>query len=805
VSFIQDLQGVSATDFNSELASWTSDSGALTGNFHKILLQSFILFTSQNTWTQVQRIYPDIDDHSYIAFSLEVYMYNSCTGNILQMSFDDIQTNILAGNSVSFHTYQSFNIKGGVPHSGSALEAKITSQVNTLCPSFTVGVRELNMNFMKNFKSTEQQFCHTLLTKTQLTTICACGLDQRGSDCKTCNTGCTACGMVSETETCSNCDAASLLEWDGEACSTCGSHCDKCEGFMGDDCRSCLNGHFIYGNGSCIEGCPSPMKRVSSGDLVQNCIRPCEESEWLYVDLSCQDYCNFKEETDKNGVRWCKSPCEDEDDYYYENKGVCKGSCEYPNEAEDIEGVKICSLALDEGEAKQIKGMSKGVNGANTGSAGAILALSFLSSSDSSLIFMGAFSKMLQYIKYIDIAYPVKVELMLEMLNSNSSESGGFASRIMRKVLNRFPDRELPPNFEYYGAVSSFFVNFWPSLFILLILLSATSLFMLLNLCARKTSKIKQILNQVTGILKWNMILLLFCGDFGDLVFFTALEVTTADPSTFESSLSLLICIVINIFAIWVLVQILTMNFNIRKAKELSAQDIDIKWGSYKTFFAIYKDQSYLQQIFMFIFLIRVSIFNAVIGYLFNFPFAQVILITLVNLCMLLYLVFRRPMKALINFIQQVVLEGFLFIFNVCICILAGLDHNGVEAYEFRDHVGEVIVVINLIVPIVSIVILGAKFLILGIEAYKGWKAEKAKKKKALGKDIRVEKPRKQRIGDPIVVHNNGELESSMANRVLDMSSSDVSFVNNSDAWINNERNRRLNYSSRDFWISIFH
>jgi len=205
--------------------------------------------------------------------------------------------------------------------------------------------------------------------------------------------------------------------------------------------------YYYKKTGACKGTCGEPNK---AGDIggIKICSVPCEDSEWLYKDLTCKGFCDFKTKTDENGVKWCKSPCENEEDYFYEDKGVCKGSCPYPNESEDTGGIKTCALGLDEGEKEQVKGMSKGVNRANTGSSGAIAALSFLSSSDSSSIFMGAFSKMLQYIKYMKIVYPAKVELMLEMTKTNSSSTGGFASKMMGDVFDKFPDGELPEKFE---------------------------------------------------------------------------------------------------------------------------------------------------------------------------------------------------------------------------------------------------------------------------------------------------------------------------------------------------------------------
>ena len=835
MTFIHDLQGITLAELTKEVAKWTPAGLGITAE-GVVITKAFLNFDSTSSYTEAQRTYSGIDPHEFIVYSFAVILSGNYNGDIFYLEFDGVQSTTLVATSLS--TSKLIYIKGGVVHSGSTLTVKIVNKLGSSTTSL-VGFREFTLNFYKTSYGFTNAFCHTLMTENRIAPKCKCGILQGGdpSGCVSCNPGYEFCGDNHNVQVCSKCDTTvSFIDWDGETCgSVCDQYCDKCSGGLsGNDCSECLTKYFIYGDGACLDSCPSPLVVTESeGDQVKTCKSPCKDSEWLYPNnmcgvecsgvfvekivhgikhcenscetedeyifrnKSCVETCsepNEKEANNKLG-KTCISPCDDPDDYYYTEKGVCEGLCDYPNEKDESGLTKLCVIGLDSGQIEQTKQVSKAVNGVNSGSTGAIAVLSFLSSSDSTSICMGAFSKMLQYIKYMDILYPAKVELMLEMMNSNSSSTGGFASKIMREVLDKFPERKLPEKFEYFGAGSSFFVNYWPSLFILLILFSVTVGFMLLGSSMQKSSKV----NQIVGILKWNMVLLLFCGDFGDIVFFTAMELTTAELDSVESVLSLIVCIAINIFAFWVLFKILSVNFRIRESK-LKLHEIEGKWGHYKTLFAMYKDQSYFQRIFLFIFIIRVSIFNAVIGYFFQYPLFQAILITLVNLSMLLYLISKRPMKAMINFIQQVVLEGFLLVFNVCLCVLASLDHNGIEAYEFRDSVGEVMVVMNLVVPIISVIILAAKFVIIGVEAYWEWKAGKATEKR----DLSIEAPRRRQAGNPggQIVKKTNELETSMANKseMIDMSSSNVNFLNNSQPWINfrpDERSPRLGKPSK--------
>jgi len=863
VSYIYDLQGETSQEFSSELAEW-APSEVSTLTISSVSSYPFVLMSASSSYTEVQRTYSDLDDHEYIAFSVCIIIYGSYTGDIFEMSFDNTTLTPLVASSLSFSTGQELYIKGGVTHSGSSLQVKITSLLSS-DSTLSLGVRELNMNFYQTSSSYTNVFCHALIGNSQLTPVCGCAIDKNGpsTNCEPCDSGCLYCGQSNSQNICSKCDTDDFYEWNGSSCSSdCASYCEQCSGLAGDSCSACLTELYQYSNGTCLEQCPSPFISNNTGP-VSTCSAPCDSSsEWLYPDLSCGGSCDspLVSETDQYEVRWCvtpcsddellysngicgtecsgetfvednvkgidycenvcgandtyifrnetcvvscsspnklkseslgdfcESPCDDPDDYYYEEAGSCEDSCEYPNVKDESGLTKICSTGLDSSTIESTKQAAKAVNSVNSASSWAITVLNFLSSSDSTSICMGAFSKMLQYVKYMDIAYPAKVVFMLENLSSNSSS---FVSKMMKGVLEKFPNRQLPAKFEYYGAISSFFVNFWPSLFILLVILLLTIVSLFLSSCFRSS----QTLKTVTGILKWNMILLMFCGDFGDLVLFSALELTTEKFDSLGACISMALCLIINFISVWVLLKILTVTSSLWKYKqqEQNLMDLEVRWGSYKTFFVTYKDQFYSQQIFLFFFIIRVSVFNGVIGYLYEYPLLQAILITLTNFIMLGYLMFRRPMKMLINLIQQLILEGFLLVFNICICILAGLDASGIQAYYFRDSIGEAIVIINAIVPVVSIVVLLAKLVILGVTAYQNWKS--ARKERTGFGGIRAGKLSFGSFGKPVVVNKRRgisqrkEIEKKVETKiVLDLShnndSSFQAFVHNGSAMI---------------------
>jgi len=108
---------------------------------------------------------------------------------------------------------------------------------------------------------------------------------------------------------------------------------------------------------------------------------------------------------------------------------------------------------------------------------------------------------------------------------------------------------------------------------------------------------------------------------------------------------------------------------------------------------------------------------------------------------MIVYLLMKRPMKQLINFIQQVILEVILFAFNICVLSLAIMDQVGNQDAENRDRIGKTIVYINLAISILSVVLMGAKFLVLASEIYKEWRKNRAGKRKAK-KVVEIEQTR---------------------------------------------------------------
>jgi len=206
-------------------------------------------------------------------------------------------------------------------------------------------------------------------------------------------------------------------------------------------------------------------------------------------------------------------------------------------------------------------------------------------------------------------------------------------------------------------------------------------------------------------------------------VFFSALELKTTDYHTFGPVISFFICIGMNLLGIIVLIKIFHVNLTLKK-KKTTEEEVE----SYKVFFEHYKDDCFEQQIFLALQIFRISLFYMVVAYLYNHPLVQAIINFLINISFVGYLIGRKPMKKLINFLQQFTMEIILLLFNLCVLILAIADKMNSNTRALRLNIGEIMLVINLIAPSVTTGFIVIKFLLILFETYTEYKQSKVQK-----------------------------------------------------------------------------
>ena len=515
---------------------------------------------------------------------------------------------------------------------------------------------------------------------------------------------------------------------------------------------------YVYPNASCYRTCPAPLYTKSEASI-KYCENPCKENGTFLIENTreCSATCPLPSTSRSEPIgKFCKYPCKNLAQYYFEPTGACQASCDFPYTAVDFPLPKLCKSSLSQEEIEEANKLGETADTTNSVSSNGLVAWSLISSSDSTAACIGPVAKMLQYIKFMNINFPEKVAHMLLQQSSNSE---GFTSKMARNLLDEFPAHELPGRFETYKVPASFFVNFWPTLFNVCVILFGILILILAKYSTKKSIKFQEILKSLIGVLKWNVPLITFCGSLGDVVLFTSLEFQTMQFDNFAAIFSFLLCLTINTLAVYVVVKILDVNSLIRNSMktasdpELQKKQIEQEWSSYRALFECYRDYSYYQQIFLFVFIIRVAFFNALIGYLYIYPLFQATVITLLNLMMLIYLFVKRPMKKIVSLVQQIVLEVILLPFNCCVLALAIMDQQEIDGSDHRKRIGDVMVYINVIVPFVTVALMTAKFIAIAVEFYKQRKTNQGNKLK----EIKIESCEKSAILDPTEERFNPE------------------------------------------------
>ena len=257
----------------------------------------------------------------------------------------------------------------------------------------------------------------------------------------------------------------------------------------------------------------------------------------------------------------------------------------------------------------------------------------------------------------MNIGYPENLELFFE---NHLSSNVGFKIPHPNSFESDFPGAYVPENFAKYGIHSSFFYNYWYT-FCTLIILFASALLLHFSSKATKEHEYKaivRILHAVTKIVKWNLLLLIFCGNIDEVILYSSLEFKTLSINTFLSFFSFLIClwfIAATFFVVWQSIHIVTTYQKLANLSDPDSEQLALiklllgKWESYYVLFRGYKDDKIIKQAFMFIFVIRMLIYYIIVAYMIDFPLVQVILITLLSVAMLVYLIVLRPFRKKLN------------------------------------------------------------------------------------------------------------------------------------------------------------
>ena len=547
------------------------------------------------------------------------------------------------------------------------------------------------------------------------------------------------------------CSASQFFYWDNSCQDSCDSpfKSTNTNGYKlcGPPCDD--PNDFYYQNTSCLSICDTPYLQ-STNNTVKYCNKPCSDSQFFFLNNNtCQDSCPSPLLQSKtNNVDTCVQPCSSTSAFFYPSDKTCRSNCDSPNIKSTQNSVKICIITpedqLSDDEKKQVKNTNDAAQagGAIAGAGASIAAL--VSSGNPGSALLVCFIKMLQYIKYMEIDYPPRLVYMFQMQNKTFI-SLNFIPSGPDPFENNLHKKPLPGKFDVYGGLDShFLLNFWDSLWMIFIVAFITVLIIMLYIYFKRKGfpNAKNVFEQLTVIFKWNIMLILLCSTFDDIPLFTALELETLRIDSFSAFLSFSLCILMNIIAGYILFKIVYIVRDLRRTKRTKIfhshtnvgkyiVESHRKWENCQVLYKAFKDDSFLQQIFLFVEMLRIFLFSLVIGLFYEFPIFQATLILSFSLIMLVLAAKFKPFEDKIDQIQQIVNELILLTVNICVFILAILDHQHENNTNIRGHLGDTIIACNLIFNFTAVIFFAIQLVIALQKMYKLIKSKKPKTLKA--------------------------------------------------------------------------
>jgi len=484
--------------------------------------------------------------------------------------------------------------------------------------------------------------------------------------------------------------------------------------------KPCQNNEFLYPDGLCLSTC-SPPYISSSYSNVDLCQAPCSSaSQFLYPDGSCQARCPAPliSSTITNSIKRCSSPCSNPSDYYYNANNTCGASCSSPGTIQTVEFLQVCLTPLTSStnqggltndDIKSVDQAKGTTNAAGAAATVGVTASSLISSQSSGAITLISLIKMLEYIRYMKINYPPKLEYMMSSQNSDPI-SLNINVNLPESIENKFPDYPLPGKFGKYDLFSSFILNYWQELFTLVVLLLVLAAVMALASKAKDVKYVGTYSTKIRDMIKWNFFLIIFCGNVDSVGVFSSLEFRTSSFNSFASVFGTLMCVFINLLVLYLMLIIPYIIYSLRRARRkvlpggeiLQSGEYNAKADSQRfalcgVLFMNFKKSSVFKHSCMFFILLRVYLFNMIIGYLFEYPLTQAILITTMSFLMLGYFSISRPYLNPLELIKILTYETIIAVVNISVLILAIMDHKGIENKDSRRQLGEVIIISNMI------------------------------------------------------------------------------------------------------------
>jgi len=403
--------------------------------------------------------------------------------------------------------------------------------------------------------------------------------------------------------------------------------------------------YFFLQNKTCLDACPYPLLKIGpeGGNLCQS---PCSEANsFLYDDQSCYQGCPAPLRIEMGN--FCRSPCPREHGYVNIN-GDCQENCEYPYKILQKGPYQICARDMSLGQTIQIERMKRIIRASKIFSENGGVLSSLINIGDPTSLLMPPLLSLFQGILDTKTVLPMKVQLVL-------NQEG-------KSIQN-----DLEESFKMLGIVC-----------VICFLLFAIRIFFKPS----NESKIDFLLR-----LELNILAPIIVGLNGKVVQYLLGFQWNKSP------FRIVACLVVVLFTTIVGHK----TFHARNMTERSQGE---RW---RFIFEIYKPN----RPFLLLYIIRMGSVSIVLGCFSEYPDVQAILMVLANFGMLFSLIYGSLIRKTICYIQHLIIEIGLLLYNILFMLLAVQGHQ-----ENVDIIGDLMTIVYLITCIKTAIVIVLKLLL---------------------------------------------------------------------------------------------
>ena len=370
------------------------------------------------------------------------------------------------------------------------------------------------------------------------------------------------------------------------------------------------------------------------------------------------------------------------------------------------------------------------------------------SSQSSSWTFLTAYTQKydLCYDTYILHGYSRYINILsyssdlLELFHQAPVTTGflPFGPSIPNNLLSKFGYYSIPSNFQQYNLHSCFFVNFRKTFISQIICFSAFCFFAVFECMFSSKNKVNKgyVISKKARVFAMSFLLLQTYLSFGDIILFFSLQVISTPFSSVLSIVSFsfsLVFIIICLLLFAIHYRLLSKSQAFRKQGQQTRDTLDKFAKDYETlqvFFKVYKEGSFGHQAFFLFALIRLITVNIILGFLYQYPLIQAILLSLASLMMIIYIAYKKPFKSAVDGSQQLVCELSIGVVNFSILALAIVDIRKDLAKGLRERASSVVVNCNNLMKILPIIFLLMNILQAVISSWRSRRAASRSEKR---------------------------------------------------------------------------